>query len=122
MDEQRDELGMPWRSYERGQDGDLTLRDYLAMDRTILANERTLLAYVRSALALAIVGGSAIKFFDSVGMEVLGAVFILLGIATMIVGVRRFSRINERIRAVIATTQPTAPAGSAAAKPAESDD
>jgi putative membrane protein len=79
------------------------------MDRTILANERTLLAYLRTALALIIVGGSAIKFFVSPVVHVSGGIFIVLGLLVMVVGVRRFRRTNRRIRAAIGP-RPRSPA------------
>ncbi|MEX2354161.1 MAG: DUF202 domain-containing protein, partial [Gammaproteobacteria bacterium] len=55
----------------------LTLNDYLAIDRTILSNERTLLAYGRTALAQVIIGGSALKFFDSLALGVIGVIFLI---------------------------------------------
>ncbi len=67
------------------------LRDYLAIDRTVLANERTVLAYLRTALAFAVVGASAIKFFDSLLYETLGAAFIVFGAVVGILGARRSS-------------------------------
>lgn len=78
------------------------LRDYLAIDRTILANERTLLSYLRTALAFAVVGASAIKFFDSLVYEVLGVCFILFGLMVIGVGARRFLRVRKRIEEAIA--------------------
>ncbi|MGP1310240.1 MAG: DUF202 domain-containing protein [Phycisphaerales bacterium] len=73
------------------------LRDYLAIDRTVLANERTVLAYLRTALAMAVVGASAMKFFDSLLYEVVGGIFILLGVVVAGLGLRRFFRVQKRI-------------------------
>ncbi len=78
------------------------LRDYLAIDRTVLANERTVLAYLRTALAFAVVGASAIKFFDSVLYETLGATFILFGAIVAALGLRRFFRVQKRIGEALA--------------------
>jgi putative membrane protein len=78
------------------------LRDFLAIDRTVLANERTVLAYLRTALAFAVVGASAIKFFDSVLYETLGGLFILFGVIVAAVGARRFIRVQKRIEEAIA--------------------
>jgi len=50
--------------YARFRDDQLTLRDHLAIDRTIAANERTLLGYVRTTLALVVTGASLIKFLE----------------------------------------------------------
>jgi len=42
--------------YERFGNGDLILRDELAIDRTLLANERTFLAYLRAGVTLMLAG------------------------------------------------------------------
>ncbi|MBF0209128.1 MAG: DUF202 domain-containing protein, partial [Oligoflexia bacterium] len=42
----------------------LILRDWLAIDRTILANKRTLLAYIRTSMAFFISGITAVHFVE----------------------------------------------------------
>lgn len=42
-------------SYNRYAD-DMTLNDYLSVDRTVLANERTLLSYLRTAITFIVAG------------------------------------------------------------------
>jgi len=78
----------------------LTLRDHLAIDRTTLANERTLLGYVRTALALMVVGASALKFFESPVLMGLGWGFLASGVATFLVGLRRFWQMKRQIDAL----------------------
>lgn len=85
--------------YTRGRSA--ALRDYLAIDRTVLANERTLLSYMRTALALAVVGASAIKFFDEPWLEILGWLFVALGLLTSAYGARRFAVTLARIREAV---------------------
>ncbi len=85
----------------------LILRDHLAADRTILANERTFLAYIRTALTLFVAGLSFVHFkdifstqiaiFSSHVVEIIGSVFILLGIATFFVGLVRYRRMRALI-------------------------
>ena len=75
------------------------LRDHLAIDRTTLANERTLLGYVRTALALTVVGASALRFFDSPAYVALGWGFMGTGLLTVLVGLGRFWQMNRRIAA-----------------------
>lgn len=75
----------------------LTLRDHLALGRTTLANERTLLGYVRTALAMAVVGASALKFFESHALLVLGWVFLAAGVATLLIGLRRYWQMRGEI-------------------------
>jgi putative membrane protein len=79
----------------------LTLNDLLAIDRTILANERTLLAYGRTALAMVVIGGSCIKFFDPWWMEVIGVLFIIGGIVLAAFGLRHFRRTQGYLALVL---------------------
>ncbi len=76
------------------------LRDYLAVDRTVLANERTFLAYIRTALTLFIAGVSFIQFFDSVAIEVVGWIFVPVGIATFIVGFTRYNKMKGLVQGI----------------------
>ena len=85
-----------------GLEDQLILRDHLAADRTILANERTFLAYIRTALTLFVAGLSFVhlKIFDSHIVEAIGAIFILLGIATFFVGLVRYKQMQGLIRKI----------------------
>jgi putative membrane protein len=67
------------------------------MTRTGLANERTLLAYARTALAVVIIGGSCIKFFDGIGMTVLGVVVMGLGVIVGAFGGVRYRRVQREM-------------------------
>ena len=78
----------------------MILRDYLAVDRTILSNQNTFLAYIRTALTLFVVGLTFIKFFGGVLIAIIGWTFIPIGIATFIVGMLRYNR----LRGVLAQT------------------
>ena len=94
----------------RGLEDQLILRDHLAADRTILANERTYLAYIRTALTLFVAGLSFVHFkdifrsqvaiFSSHVVEVIGIIFILLGIATFFVGFVRYRRMRALIHKI----------------------
>lgn len=95
--------------YSRFRGQRLSLNDYLAIDRTVLANERTLLAYGRTALALAVVGGSLVKFFESMSIRVVGAAFVLGGAMIAARGWRRYFR-TKRLLAT-ALTQETGEPG-----------
>jgi putative membrane protein len=68
---------------------ELTLRDYLAIDRTRLANERTLLAYLRSAVALLLAGLSILHFWPRGWFGAVGWACLPSGLLTGIVGVFR---------------------------------
>ncbi len=85
--------------YWRFLKDDLTLRDELAIDRTILANERTLMAYLRSAVALLIAGVSMMHFSQHVWFSAVGIICIPASVFTGIVGVLRFRKMNQSITA-----------------------
>ena len=78
---------------------DTTLRDQLAVERTVLANERTLLAYIRTALAFVIAGASAIHFLDSAAVDVIGWLGLVAGVVTAAVGTWRFVRVRHLLAA-----------------------
>jgi len=84
--------------YEQFEDDQLILRDQLAIDRTILANERTFLAYVRTSMAVAVVGVSLFKFFDSFWADVAGFLFVVAAPIFMAVGIYRTRQISGNIR------------------------
>ncbi len=77
----------PYSRFNRDQ---LILRDVLAADRTILANERTFLAYIRTALTFFVAGVTFIKFFDHILIEIVGYIFIPLGLIILIIGFIRY--------------------------------
>ncbi len=79
---------------------DLTLRDELAIDRTVLANERTLLAYLRTALALVILGATFLHFLQAAIAHVAGWTCVVLGLVTAVLGAVRFQRMRMRLLAI----------------------
>lgn len=87
--------------YARFRESSLALNDYLAIDRTVLANERTLLSYVRTALTQVIIGGSALKFFDSDVLTVVGVLFLAGGVVTLIIGWRRYRHTDQLLRVAL---------------------
>jgi putative membrane protein len=89
-----------WIPYSDTEKEKLILRDNLAIDRTVLANERTILAYVRTALALLIVGGTMLKFFDSLSMTISGWAFIAGGVLVLGVGIYRFLEMRSKIKSI----------------------
>lgn len=87
--------------YQKYRGKELTLNDHLAIDRTILSNERTVLAYARTSLAMLIVGGSVIKFFETVWIQALGPVFIGFGIAVALRGWSRYEQMKVYMEAAL---------------------
>jgi putative membrane protein len=90
----------PDNPYSLFTSSELILRDQLAIDRTVLANKRTFLAYVRTALAFLVVGGSLVKFFDSIPAIATGYVFILFAAGFLFIGIRRYRIVQRQIAAV----------------------
>ena len=85
--------------YDKTDPKNLILRDYLALDRTMLANERTLLAYLRTAIMLFISGITIIKLFEQVlAMVVLGYTLLPLSLITAVFGYVRFHKVNKIIK------------------------
>lgn len=70
--------------YARFANDDLSLRDLLAVDRTVVANERTFLGFIRTSLALLLTGASLIKFSDSQILHIAG--WALGGLALPLLG------------------------------------
>ena len=98
--------------YARFSSANLILRDELAIDRTLLANERTLMAYLRAGVALIIAGASIMHFSPPGWFWLAGLACIPLGIATGMVGVIRYRRMNRaisRVRVQIKNTETAAP-------------
>ncbi len=74
-------------TYARFEQDDLTLRDVLAIDRTLVANERTMLGYVRTTLAMLGAGAALLHFFNEETSQYAGWGFVALSIPTLGIGV-----------------------------------
>lgn len=68
-----------------------------AVVRLHLANQRTVLSYLRTALTFFVAGVSFIKFFDSLIVEILGWIFIPIGLATVAIGLYRYNVIRKKM-------------------------
>jgi putative membrane protein len=83
--------------YSKLCDKALSLRERLAVTRTIFASERTFLAYVRTALTFLVAGITFIRFFGLLLVEVLGWIFVFVGIIIFIIGIISFRRMRKFI-------------------------
>lgn len=89
---------MPRRNvYSRFAKQQLEMRDYLALERTILSNERTLLSYSQHALTLAAAGTTTVLTLDAPILVVGGALLIVTGLGVGVLGVLRFRRVKRRL-------------------------
>lgn len=76
--------------YARFKREEMILRDWLALDRTVLANKRTFLAYGRTTMALFALGIAFVKLIHHEFFEIAGFVLIALGVVAFIVGTREY--------------------------------
>lgn len=90
----------PERPYSRFSREQLSLRDELALDRTILANERTLLAYLRTALALILAGVTFLHFAEAMWFSIVGIVSLALGLIVLPLAVRRYLQLQSALKSL----------------------
>ena len=87
----------PEKPYSKFTEEKMILRDYLAADRTVMANERTFLAYIRTALSIFAVGASFLQFFNSRVIQIVGWIFIPVGIIIFIIGLIKYWHMKNLI-------------------------
>lgn len=75
----------------------MILRDWLALDRTILANERTVLAWTRTGISVFLAGVTLIKYVDDDFFQVIGFCGVVLGILVTFFGIRRYVRLRKQL-------------------------
>ena len=90
------ERRIPTKIYDFSKE-DMILRDFLALDRTILANERTFLAWFRTSLSLIAGGIAVLKIADDIIFLLGGLLLISMGLPIGIVGFIRYHRMNKRL-------------------------
>ena len=78
----------------------MILRDYLALDRTILANERTLLAYLRTFIGAFSAGIAMVKLLDTPLTSVTGYIFIILSPVFIVFGILRYFFISKKLKTI----------------------
>jgi len=83
---------------------EMILRDYLALDRTVLANERTLLAYLRTFIGTFSAGLAIVKLFDTHLLIVVGCIFMAVSPFFIIFGVIRYLSISKKLKTLDGNT------------------
>lgn len=78
---------------------EMTRKNTPDLIRTFLANERTFLSFIRTTLTFFIVAFTLIKFVESTFFELLGWLFVGIGVATFFVGLIRYIRMKILIKA-----------------------
>jgi putative membrane protein len=91
--------------YRHFQMEEMILRDWLALDRTVLANKRTFLAYGRTSIALMALGIAFVKLIKHQFFEISGFALIGIGVVVFFVGLWEFNRNTQRFRKLVAKEQ-----------------
>jgi Predicted membrane protein len=81
------------------------LRDWLALDRTILANERTILSFTRTALVLILAGMTFIRFFGANSWSALGYLTLAVGVILWLTGFRIYLGRKKNYHAYVTELQ-----------------
>jgi putative membrane protein len=89
----------PYTPYEKDHE-QMILRDYLAVDRTMMANETSFMSYIRTSLTMIAAGATLIKFFNEPTMQALGWGFIVIGGWLAIHGYNRFRQVDAILHRV----------------------
>jgi len=88
----------PYTEFTRA---DMILRDWLALDRTVLANKRTFLAYARTSIALIALGIAFVKLIDRRFFEISGFILMGIGMVVFVIGLREFASNTVRFKRLV---------------------
>lgn len=86
-------------------DGELMLRDHLALERTRLANERTLFSYIRTSLYLLTAGIGIFQVESISHLDGLAWICIIAGIVLFVLGIIRFRRMRKCLKGYVRQSQ-----------------
>ena len=92
------------KNYETFQ-SEMILRDYLALDRTVLANERTLLAYLRTFIGTLSAGIAMVKLFDTPLTKIIGYIFIVVSPLFVVLGALRYVQFSRKLKTLQANDE-----------------
>ena len=79
---------------------EMILRDYLALDRTVLANDRTLLAYIRAFVGAFSAGIAMIKLTDTFSINIAGYILAAMSPVFIIIGIIRYKQVEKKIKTI----------------------
>ncbi len=77
------------------EEKELILRDYLAVDRTLLSNETAFLSYIRTSLTMLVAGVTLMHLFDTPSMNLFGWSLIVGSGIMAWIGTHRYNA-NQR--------------------------
>ena len=76
------------------------IKNKLAINRTNLAVDRTILAYLRTMLTMIVVAVSFIKLFNSLFINFIGWLLILISILLFIYGYSKSSKLKNNVEEI----------------------
>jgi len=85
----------PYDHYNGIEKQNMILRDYLAIDRTVMANESSFLSYIRTALTMVVAAITFLKFFNSNWVHMIGWIFITAAALMVIHGATRYEAMDS---------------------------
>lgn len=85
-----------YKTYRENYD-DMILRDYLAVDRTLLANERTYLSYLRTSVSFIVAGLTLLKAIGGVTGIIITVILFISAIYTWYRGNKVFKSVNNKL-------------------------
>ena len=85
-----------YSKFSAAENPEMILRDFLAVDRTVMANEVSFLSYIRTALTMLVAAITFLKFFDSTVLHLIGWALICLAGLLILHGATRYDAM-ERI-------------------------
>ena len=84
--------------YEKFLAKDLILRDYLAIERTILTNQATFLAYIRTSLTMMVVGVTLFQLaLKNLPFQYLGLFIAIIGFFVFVYGSMESLKMKKKI-------------------------
>ncbi len=87
--------------YYKEFNDNMIIRDYLALDRTILANRRTLLAYVRTSIGLFAGGIGLVELLDSGITMAIGYISIAISVPVLVAGIIEFTKTKNSLASIL---------------------
>lgn len=78
----------------------MIIRDYLALDRTILANRRTLLSYVRTFIGLFAGGIGLVELQDNVIIIIIGYISMAISIPILVIGIIEYIKVKKSLSSI----------------------
>lgn len=97
-------IGTDTKTYQKFCD-EMILRDFLALDRTILANKRTFLAYVRTAIGLLASGIGMVKLVSDGIINIIGFIFIVAALPVLIIGIIDYRKMHRQLMSIGKTAE-----------------